>query len=121
MLQIYYHLASLLRIVLMMTTFFCCKSTFSKAGEPAILSEMIYEQAPFPECHASTIVETDRGLVTSWFGGSHEKHPDVGIWVSRHDGASWSPPVEVANGVQNPKIRYPCWNPVLFSPGTDQL
>jgi predicted neuraminidase len=31
----------------------------------------------------------------------------------------WSPPVEVANGVQPDGSRYPCWNPVLFevSPG----
>ena len=24
--------------------------------------------------------------------------------------------VEVANGVQQPDLRYPCWNPVLFQP-----
>src|SRR5204863_528773 len=26
------------------------------------------------------------------------------------------PPVEVANGVQSPELRYPTWNPVLFQP-----
>ena len=79
-----------------------------------ILREMIYEKAPFPECHASTIVETPRGLVASWFGGTRESHPDVGIWVSRQVDGQWTTPVEVANGVQSPEKRYPCWNPVLF-------
>lgn len=86
-------------------------------GRGAYLSgELIYslDDKPTPECHASTIVETPSGLVAAWFGGTHEKHADVGIWVSRHDPAEWSPPVEVANGVQSPEKRYPCWNPVLF-------
>jgi predicted neuraminidase len=84
-------------------------------------SEFIYETAPFPSCHASTIVETERGLVTAWFGGTYEKHPDVGIWVSRHPDGSWSPPVEVANGVQPDGTRHPTWNPVLFQPTSGPL
>ncbi|MFM8392423.1 MAG: sialidase, partial [Acidobacteriota bacterium] len=44
-----------------------------------VKSEFIYETAPFPECHAATIAETDRGLVAAWFGGTKEKNPDVGI------------------------------------------
>lgn len=80
--------------------------------------EFIYENASFPQCHASTIVETSRGLVAAWFGGSYEKHPDVGIWSSFHDGNGWSQPIEWANGIQHEGKRYPCWNPVLFqSPG----
>jgi predicted neuraminidase len=80
-------------------------------------TEFIYETAPFPSCHASTIVETKTGLVAAWFGGTGERNPDVGIWVSRHDGTKWSPVVEVANGVQaDGKTREPTWNPVLFQP-----
>ncbi|RXK48947.1 sialidase family protein [Aquirufa rosea] len=79
-----------------------------------VSSEFIYEKAPFPECHASTIEETPSGLVTAWFGGTEERHPDVGIWVSRMVKGKWTAPVEVANGVQNSTIRYPLWNPVLF-------
>jgi predicted neuraminidase len=79
-------------------------------------SEFIFETAPFPECHASTIVETGSGLVAAWFGGTHERHPDVGIWVSRLVDGKWSAPMEFANGVQSPTNRYPCWNPVLFQP-----
>ena len=84
-------------------------------------SEFLYETAPFPSCHASTIVETKQGLVTAWFGGTHEKHPDVGIWLSRSVDGRWTAPVEVANGVESPDKRHPCWNPVLFQPRTGPL
>ena len=84
-------------------------------AQPGVVrTEFLYEKAPFPECHASTIAETPAGLVAAWFGGTEEKHPDVGIWVSRHDGKAWSAPVEVANGVESADKRHPCWNPVLF-------
>ena len=85
-------------------------------------NEFIYESAPFPSCHASTIVESRDGVVAAWFGGTAEKNPDVGIWVSRHNGKSWSVPVEVANGVQDDgKKRFPTWNPVLFQPAKGPL
>ena len=90
---------------------------------PAVLlREFIYETAPFPQCHASTIAETPAGLVAAWFGGAREKAPDVGIWVSRrgHSG-TWSAPVEVANGVQPDGTRFPSWNPVLFRPRSGGL
>jgi predicted neuraminidase len=80
------------------------------------VSEFIFERAPFPSAHASTIVETTDGLVAAWFGGTRERDPDVGIWVSRRDRAGWSAPVEVANGVQPDGTRHPSWNPVLFQP-----
>lgn len=91
-------------------------SIVALAEDPAVLKrEFIYETAPFPECHASTIVETPKGLVVAWFGGTEEKDPDVGIWVSRQDEAgAWTAPIEVANGVESATKRYPCWNPVLF-------
>ena len=81
-----------------------------------VSSEFVFERAPFPSAHASTIVETRDGLVAAWFGGTRERDPDVGIWVSRRDGAGWSTPVEVANGVQPDGTRHPSWNPVLFQP-----
>ena len=82
------------------------------AAEPTH-TEFIYLEAPFPQCHASTIAETPAGLVAAWFGGTREKHPDVGIWVARKLGTAWSDPVEVANGIQADASRHPCWNPVL--------
>ncbi|MBX3422343.1 MAG: exo-alpha-sialidase [Pirellulaceae bacterium] len=84
-----------------------------------VSEEFIYQNASFPQCHASTLVETSRGLVAAWFGGTREKHPDVGIWSSYHDGQQWSAPVEWANGVQHDGKRHPCWNPVLFQPPGD--
>lgn len=79
-----------------------------------VASEFVFEQAPFPSCHASTIAETKTGLVAAWFGGTRERNPDVGIWVARRNKNAWSKPVEVANGVQPGGERHPCWNPVLF-------
>src|SRR5262249_7172950 len=90
-------------------------------GDKAYLhAELIYSltDRPTPQCHASTVVETPTGLVAAWFGGTRERNPDVGIWVSRFEGKAWSKPVEVANGVQSPDKRFPCWNPVLFQPLT---
>ena len=86
--------------------------------DPAILlEEFIYESGPYPSVHASTIVETSSGeLVAAWFGGTRERHPDVGIWVSRKERSGWTPSVEVANGVQADGTRHPTWNPVLFQP-----
>lgn len=78
-----------------------------------VKSEFIYETAPFPECHASTIAQAKGQLVAAWFGGTKEKHPDVGIWVARLEGSQWTAPVEVANGVTAADQRYPTWNPVL--------
>jgi len=93
------------------------------ADHAAVLrSEFIYEKAPFPSCHASTIVEPTAGkLVAAWFGGTKERDPDVGIWVSRNEGTGWSAPVEVANGVRPGESRLPTWNPVLFQPRTGPL
>ncbi len=97
-------------------------STSVKGEQPGLLrSGFIYETAPFPSCHASTIAETKSGLIAAWFGGTHERHPDVGIWVSRNESGHWTAPVEVANGIVSPTNRYPTWNPVLFQPKTGPL
>ncbi|HET9503096.1 MAG TPA: sialidase family protein [Hymenobacter sp.] len=79
-----------------------------------VTDEFIFEKAPFPESHAATIAETPKGLVAAWFGGTKERNPDVGIWVSRQEGGKWTVPVEVANGIVSETLRYPTWNPVLY-------
>jgi predicted neuraminidase len=94
-------------------------ATFQSRG--VVKSEFIFEQAPFPSCHASTIVESRGQLVAAWFGGTAERNPDVGIWLSRLENGAWTAPVEVANGVQSPSLRYPTWNPVLFQPSAGPL
>jgi predicted neuraminidase len=95
----------------------------ARAQNPAILlQEFIYESGPYPSVHASTIVETPaHELVAAWFGGTRERHPDVGIWVSRREKSGWTPSVEVANGVQADGTRHPTWNPVLFQPRVGPL
>jgi predicted neuraminidase len=91
------------------------------AAEPrhsaVIASAFINEHAPYPECHASTLVEVAPGkLVAAWFGGTREGAPDVGIWVARREEGRWLDAVEVANGLQPDGTRLPTWNPVLFQP-----
>ncbi len=87
---------------------------------PGFVSEdFVFTKASFPQCHASSICMTSRGLVAAWFGGTKEKDKDVGIWVSYHDGMRWSSPKEWANGIQHDGLRYPCWNPVLYQPPGD--
>lgn len=86
-----------------------------------VSAEFIYESAPFPSCHASTLEETAGGLIAAWFGGTHERHPDVGIWTAHWDGKQWTTPEEVANGIESESKRYPTWNPVLFQPAEGPL
>lgn len=78
------------------------------------MSEFIYETAEFPSCHASTIVETEHGIMAAWFGGTHERNKDVCIYTSENIDGNWSSPKLVADGIINDTLRYPCWNPVLF-------
>lgn len=96
-----------------------------------VSNEFIYESAPFPSCHSATIAELKNGdLVTAFFGGTREGHPDVCIWVSRKPkGATeWSEPALAADGVftsatkvfregsliKSDSTRKACYNPVLY-------
>ena len=83
------------------------------AVEPHLV-EFIFDTAPFASAHASTIAEAGDGLIAAWFGGTREGANDVGIWAARRVGGRWTPPVEVATGVQSDGTRFPTWNPVLF-------
>jgi predicted neuraminidase len=87
-----------------------------------ITSELIFTDAPFLSCHASTLAEIPGGLIVAFFGGTAESNPDVGIWICQYNGGRWTEPEEVATGIQSDGKRYPCWNPVLFrSPGGNLL
>lgn len=93
--------------------------TAGAAPHPAVVSAgFVNEQAPYPECHASTLVETTPGhLVAAWFGGTKERNPDVCIYVAHFENGRWSPGMQVADGVQpDGAKRLPTWNPVLFAP-----
>jgi len=81
--------------------------------ETILVQEFVFNDVPFPSCHASTIVEPQKGyFIAAWFGGPGEGDPHTGIWISIKNGASnWSYPVEVANHfAQNGA----CYNPVLY-------
>lgn len=96
----------------------CCDADSS----PVVTSEFIYEEAPYPSCHASTIVELESGpLAAAWFGGTHERNRDVGIWFARKSDGEWETGREVATGVQEDGTRFPTWNPVLFQPPGEDL
>lgn len=90
-------------------------SSDSEKINPKIIShEFIYENAPFPSCHASTLIETEDGILAAWFGGTYERHPDVSIYTSLRGQKGWSKPALIADGIENEVFRNPTWNPVLF-------
>ncbi|MBA4301456.1 MAG: neuraminidase (sialidase) [Cyclobacterium sp.] len=71
---------------------------------------MIFDSHPgFAQAHASTVESLGNGsYLVAWFGGSYEKHDDVGIWMAKGDGNTWSEPRVIA------KVRNdPHWNPVF--------
>lgn len=109
------YLVRILLVMLMFVTLLPCTSLAQQTPNFKIITQQfIYDTAPFPSCHASTIAEIPGGLVVAWFGGTHERHEDVEIWISRKEGTKWTAPISVANGIHDPSKRYPCWNPVLF-------
>ena len=75
------------------------------------MSELIFEPgAHFPQCHASCLLPLEDGrMLCVYFAGTHEKHNDVGIWLSEYDGSLWLPPRLVIKMNDEPH-----WNPVLF-------
>jgi len=92
------------------------------AAQPGLLkSEFIFQSSPFPECHASTLVETTNGLLAAWFGGLKEGERDVCIWVSHLETNGWTPPQMTASGTEGTQRREPTWNPVLFQPKNGPL
>ncbi len=87
-----------------------------------ITDEFIFEQASFPQSHASTVAETPEGIIAAWFGGTKEGNKDVCIWTSRLVNKKWTAPARAADGVLNDSVRYACYNPVLYQvPGGDLL
>jgi predicted neuraminidase len=111
-----------LLLLLLISTNISAQNPFN-GTESIVKSEFVYkaDDVSFPSCHASTIVQSGEGLIAAWFGGTDEKNPDVGIWVSRYVNGKWSIPVEVANGIQNKDLRYPTWNPVLFKKDNGEI
>ncbi len=86
-----------------------------------IREEFLYESAPFPSCHSATLVETSRGLLAAFFGGTRERDPDVCIWTCLRTEKGWGELKCVADGIQTDGSRLPTWNPVLFQPRNGPL
>ena len=104
----------LLSILIIICSFIANGENNFRGKIKVLNSEFIYTEAPFLQCHASTIIETEEGLLAAWFGGTHEKNPDVCIYTSSKINGTWSTPVMIADGIINESLRYPCWNPVLY-------
>lgn len=102
-------------IMILLAFYGCGRSSLEKLEFEVFSAGFIFEKAPFPECHASTIVETEDGFLAAWFGGTREGDKDVCIYASaKEDEERWGIPVKVADGIVNDTLQYPCWNPVLY-------
>ena len=104
------------RLLFLLTLYGSLTTACSQDSATVVCEQFLYEQASFPSCHASTIVETQQGnLVCAYFGGTHEGNPDVGIWVSiKAKGENqWQEPILADDGVIDGEPTA-CWNPVLF-------
>ncbi|MBQ9796858.1 MAG: exo-alpha-sialidase [Clostridia bacterium] len=73
--------------------------------------EFVFTGTPsVPSCHASTLVRlADGTVICAWFAGTHEKHPDVGIWYTVGKDGVWSDARRIPS-----KKQIAHWNPVLF-------
>jgi alpha-L-rhamnosidase len=100
--------------------FFICISTLVRA-QIVRSSQFVYDTASFASCHASTIVETPKGIMTAWFGGKFEGDKDVNIYASWFVDNAWSEPFQIADGFINDSTRYACYNPVLFLTSKNEL
>ena len=86
-----------------------------------LTKEFIYDlKTPvnIPSCHAATLIKTADGILAAWFGGTHEGHDDVQIYVAHRSDAdgTWTAPqcVSVVEPIPN-------WNPVLYDNGEEIL
>lgn len=77
----------------------------------------IMNNSPIPVCHTSTILRKEDGsFLFSWFGGSYEGNPDVGMFLCRRDlRGNFSAPERMASS------KEAHWNPVLFSPEKNRV
>ncbi|KJF43201.1 sialidase family protein [Draconibacterium sediminis] len=80
----------------------------------------ISDTLQYAQCHASSIIETKTGLLVSFFGGPHERHPEVSIYTAAFENGQWQKPQKVADGKAD-TTSFPTWNPVLFRSANNQI
>jgi predicted neuraminidase len=104
-------------LILVMPVLLPAQNVFKKVEEG-----LIFQEVPFAQCHASTLLETSNGeILAAWFGGTHEGNKDVKIWTSVNRNGKWTFPVEVANGDFGTGGTFPLWNPVLFKNSENKI
>jgi alpha-L-fucosidase len=109
-------------LFILLLSIFCIATGPPKPEWKVVSANLVFPNPPFQSCHASTIVEDNRGGIwIACFGGSGEGHSDVSIFLGKISADGKITPREVANGVTNDTLRYPCWNPVLFKKQDGQL
>lgn len=118
--RLYYSVkCSVLFCLMMASTLLSAGCQSSKSQQEPVqdlpVRDFVFERGNgFEQAHASTVASIGgKEYIVAWFGGTEEKHDDVGIWISRGHPGNWSDPLELV------KVREdPHWNPVLFrSPG----
>ena len=105
----------------MMLLFFVplCLALTSCGSKVKVSQEFLYDTAPFQRCHASTILEYPKGVLSvAFFGGDYESANNVCIYLcSKKIGETvWSAPRKV-----DEDSLHACWNPVLFSPDESRM
>lgn len=82
-----------------------------------ITKELIYpvDGGKTPSSHASTlIIQKDGSIRAAWFGGAHEKNPDVEIYTAVRKDGKW-----LEAEMVSVKSDTACWNPVLYADPSD--
>ncbi|MCB1083918.1 MAG: exo-alpha-sialidase [Simkania sp.] len=85
-------------------------SVLRASDQTLLVDVFLFSNAPFESCHASTLTETEEGLIVAYFAGSKEGNSDVSIYLSRQCDNKWQAPVKVIED-----WGAPTWNPVLFT------
>lgn len=85
------------------------REAYYRFSPHARVTPIFEEGAFFPECHASCVLSTADGVMAVYFAGTHEKHDDVGIFLSVKTAEGWNAPRRIAK-----VAPVPHWNPVIF-------
>ncbi len=103
---------------------FACASLYAQADITAFNIDSCYinKGASTNSCHASTLVEVEKGkIMAAWFGGTYEGAKDVGIYISTYEKNSWSEPFCIIKPLVQNNDTLPCWNPVLYKSKSNRL